>query len=98
MSNRQDDPAYGDDYSKDRGSGSQGTDRGIVGDTFKFLKNKYQQTQHPQQSQPSYGYTEQPQVSGASQQYSSSQTSYVSQDVAALAIHDVEADDLNIES
>jgi hypothetical protein len=77
MSDGRDDLAYGDDHSKDRGASSQGTDRGIVGDTFKFLKNKYQQSQHPQQSQPSYGYTEQPQGSGA-QQYTTGPAGYVS--------------------
>lgn len=78
MSNPQDDLAYGEDYNKDRGSGSQGTERGIVGDTFKFLKTKYQQSQHPQSSQPSYGYTEQPHGS-AGQQYTAAQAGYVSQ-------------------
>jgi phospholipase D1/2 len=81
MSNRQDDLAYGEDHSKDRGSGSQGTDRGIVGDTFKFLKNKYQQSQHPQ-SQQSYGYTEQPGSSGG-QQYTPAPGSYVSSPLKA---------------
>jgi phospholipase D1/2 len=78
MSNREDDHAYGDDYSKDRGAGSQGADRGIVGDTFKFLKNKYQQSQHSSQSQPNYGYTEQPYSSGGQQYPSGQQSSYVS--------------------
>ena len=77
MSNKQDDLAYGEDYSKDRGSNSQGTDRGIVGDTFKFLKNKYQQSQHSQPAQQSYGYTEQPFTSGG-QQYAPGQAGYVS--------------------
>jgi hypothetical protein len=77
MANREDALAYGDDYNKERGSSSQGTDRGVVGDTFKFLKNKYQQSQNPGQTQSSYGYTEQPQGPG-SQQYQPGQGSYVS--------------------
>ncbi len=78
MSRREDDLAYGDDYGKDRGASSQDTDRGIVGDTFKFLKNKYQQTQHPQQSQSPYGYTEQP-SNLAGQQHAPGPAGYVSQ-------------------
>lgn len=77
MSRKEDDLAYGDEYGQDRGAGSQGTDRGIVGDTFKFLKNKYQQSQHPQQSQSPYGYTEQP-SNPAGQQYTHEPAGYVS--------------------
>lgn len=78
MSRREDDLAYGDDYGKDRGAGSQGNERGIVGDTFKFLKNRYQQSQHPQQSQSPYGYTEQP-SNPTGQQYEPAPAGYVSQ-------------------
>lgn len=78
MSRREDDLAYGDDHTKDRGSNAQGTDRGIVGDTFKFLKNKYQQSQHPQPSQQSYGYTEQQYGSGGPHN-TPGQPGYVSQ-------------------
>ena len=76
MSNREDDLAYGDEYGNDRSSNSQGADRGVVGDTFKFLKNKYKQSQQPQQSQPSYGYTEQAN-SSSGQQYKPDQVGYV---------------------
>jgi hypothetical protein len=76
MSDREEDLAYGHDHSKDRGS--EGTDRGFVSDTFKFLKSKHQQSQHQSHTQPSYGYTEQPYSSG-SQQYTPGQSGYVSQ-------------------
>lgn len=69
MSSERDDLAYG-------ASGSQGTDRGLVGDTFKFLKNKYQQSQHQSQTQPSFGYTEQPSSQGG-QQYTPDHAGYV---------------------
>lgn len=75
MSDREEDLAYGHDHSKDRGS--EGTDRGFVSDTFKFLKSKHQQSQHQSHTQPSYGYTEQPYSSG-SQQYTPGQSGYVS--------------------
>jgi phospholipase D1/2 len=78
MSRKEDDLAYGDDYGKDRGAGSQSTDRGIVGDTFNFLKTKYKQSQQPQQSQSPYGYTEQSSQPGG-QQYNPTQAGYVSQ-------------------
>ena len=76
MSNKEDALAYGDDYSNERGSGPQGTDRGIVGDTFKFLKTKYKQAQQPAQSQSPYGYTEQAQGS-TNKQYQTGQGGYV---------------------
>lgn len=65
MANRDDDLAYGD-TPRDRAAPSQGTDRSIVGDTFKFLKNKYQESQHPQPQQ-NFGYTDQPPSSGGYQ-------------------------------
>lgn len=76
MSNKEDALAYGDDYSQERGSNPRGTDRGIVGDTFKFLKTKYKQTQQPTQSQSPYGYTEQAQVP-TNQQHQAGQGGYV---------------------
>jgi hypothetical protein len=89
MSKREDDLAYGDDYGKDRGAGSQSTDRGIVGDTFNFLKTKYkqsQQPQQPQQSQSPYGYSEQANQSGG-QQYNPTQSGYVSRLLQQLVKH-----------
>jgi phospholipase D1/2 len=55
MSNQQDNPAYGEEYDQSRGADGQG-DRGIVGDTFRFLKERYKQSQQPQQA---YGYGQQ---------------------------------------
>ena len=55
MSNQQDDLAYGEEYSQSRGADGQG-DRGIVGDTFRFIKERYKQSQQPQQA---YGYGQQ---------------------------------------
>jgi len=56
-----DDPlAYGEDYGS-RGPPSQrGTDRGIVGSTFRKLKSQYDQHQNQNQSKPNYGYTSGP--------------------------------------
>jgi phospholipase D1/2 len=77
MSEGQDNLAYGADYSGNRSAGSQGADRGLVGGTLKFLKNKYEQSQGSPHSQPSYGYTENPQGSNE-QQYTPDQGSHVS--------------------
>jgi hypothetical protein len=52
MSNQQDEQAYGEEYEQSRGVGEEG-DRGIVGDTFRYLKGRYKQSQQPQQQ---YGY------------------------------------------
>jgi len=51
MSAPQDDLAYGEDHSRERGPGDQG-DRGIIGDTFKYFKDRVKQG--TQSSQP-YG-------------------------------------------
>ena len=50
-----DDLAYGEDYTGSRGYYDQqaSTDRGVVGDTFRKLKTRYDQRQKPQQD---YGY------------------------------------------
>ena len=64
MSNQPDDLAYGEDDEQSRGAGGPEGDRGIVGDTFRFIKDRYKQSQQPQQQ---YGYG-QPQ-SGPQQQY-----------------------------
>jgi phospholipase D1/2 len=64
MSNQPDEPAYGEDYEQSRGSGGPEGDRGIVGDTFRYLKGRYKQSQQPQQQ---YGYG-QPQT-GQQQEY-----------------------------
>jgi hypothetical protein len=61
MSNQQDDPAYGEEYDQSRGVGDQEGDRGIVGDTFRYLKGKYKQSQQPQQA---YGSGQQQQQTG----------------------------------
>jgi hypothetical protein len=53
MSNQQDELAYGEEYEQSRGAGGQDEDRGIVGDTFRYLKGRYKQSQQPQQQ---YGY------------------------------------------
>jgi len=59
----EDDPlAYGDDYSSSRGGPAQGgSDRGIITDTFRKLKSRYDQHQA---ASPSFGYTS----SGSGQQ------------------------------
>jgi phospholipase D1/2 len=50
-----DDPlAYGQDYSQTRG-GDGSTDRGVIGDTYKNFKSRYDQ--HQQSSAQNYGYS-----------------------------------------
>src|SRR5271156_4447038 len=66
MSNQQDDPAYGEEYDQSRGVGDQEGDRGIVDDTFRYLKGKYKQSQQPQQA---YGYGQQQQTGPGGQVY-----------------------------
>src|SRR2546429_425344 len=66
MSNQPDDPAYGEEYDQSRGAGDQEGDRGIVGDTFRYLKGKYKQSQQPQQA---YGYGQQQQTGPGGQVY-----------------------------
>lgn len=52
MSNQEDDLAYGE-YNTARGSNSaQQGDRGVIGDTFRYLKGRYQTSQ---QSHQTYG-------------------------------------------
>lgn len=53
MSNQQDDLDYGEGYEQSRGAGGPQEDRGIVGDTFQYLKGRYKQSHQPQQQ---YGY------------------------------------------
>jgi len=48
--------AYGDDYSQSRGSGQSGTDRSVIGDTFKKLKSGYDKYK-TSSSGPNYGYS-----------------------------------------
>lgn len=56
--------AYGDDYAQSRGGGGQGgTDRSILGDTFRKFKSEYDKHKTPSSSQ-NYGYSS----SGASNQ------------------------------
>jgi len=67
MSNQQDDLAYGpEEYDQSRGGGDREGDRGIVGDTFRYLKGKYKQSQQPQQA---YGYGQQQQTGPGGQVY-----------------------------
>ncbi|EXJ84838.1 phospholipase D [Capronia epimyces CBS 606.96] len=62
--------AYGDDYSSSRGSGGlQGTEKSILGDTFRKFKSEYDKYKTP--SSQNYGYTS----SGTSQQYYGQQSS-----------------------
>ena len=56
MSNQPDDLAYSEEYDQSRGVGGQEGERGIVGDTFRYLKERYKQSQ---QSQQPYGYGQQ---------------------------------------
>jgi phospholipase D1/2 len=47
--------AYGEDHSRSRAGEGGGPDRGIIGDTFKKLKSRYDQ--HQTSSAQSYGYS-----------------------------------------
>ena len=73
----EDDLAYGEDYGNSRGrydqpGGQEGQDRGIIGDTFKKFKSKYDQRQG-QKPQQDYGYGSNPSTSTVgSQQYGGS--------------------------
>ncbi|KAK5092862.1 hypothetical protein LTR70_006032 [Exophiala xenobiotica] len=76
----EDDMAYGEDYNSSRGYGQQGgqqgdqsgQDRGIIGDTFKKFKSKYDQYQGQKPPQD-YGYGSNPSTSTVgSQQYGGS--------------------------
>ena len=76
MSDQDADLVYGEDYRRDRAYGSQGTERGLIGDTVRFLKGRYQGPQQPQQlgnTQPS---SSSGQPYNPSQQYGYSQASY----------------------
>ena len=57
--------AYGEDYSQSRGSGQGGTDRSVLGDTFKKFKSEYDKFKTPSSSGPNYGYS----GSGSNQAY-----------------------------
>lgn len=62
---RDDDLAYGQDYSGNRGyndqyGGQEGQDRGIIGDTFKKFKSKYDQHQGRRPQQQDFGYGNNP--------------------------------------
>jgi len=79
--NRNDDLAYGDDY-RNRSYEGQDADRGIIGDAFRKMKTKHQQSSHGQpQSGPSaqqyYGQTGSSGPTDAPGQQPYSQSSYV---------------------
>ncbi|KAK6381231.1 hypothetical protein LTS17_004287 [Exophiala oligosperma] len=57
--------AYGHDYSQSRGSGQSGTDRSLIGDTFKKFKTGYDKYKTSSSSGPNYGYSS----SGSNQAY-----------------------------
>ncbi|KIW82010.1 hypothetical protein Z517_05037 [Fonsecaea pedrosoi CBS 271.37] len=60
--------AYGDDYSQSRGRGGQdGTDRSMLGDTFKKFKSELDKYKTGGSSSQNYGYSAS--ASGSNQQY-----------------------------
>ncbi|KAL9105294.1 MAG: hypothetical protein Q9227_009509 [Pyrenula ochraceoflavens] len=81
MSGRDDDLAYGESYGADRGSGGgyQSSDRGLIGDTFNKLRDKY----HASQGQPQQPYGQnQQQYSQGQQPYGQGQQAYGQQQYA----------------
>ncbi len=79
MSNQEDDLAYGE-YDRSRGPNTQDGDRGLVGDTFRYFKGRYKQSQQSQQPYGEQFDPSQPHSTGrppsGQQQYGSSNQGY----------------------
>src|SRR5271156_2868208 len=55
MSHNEEDLAYGEDEGRERGPAGQDSDRGLIGDTFKYLKGRIKQSQQPYGQQQQTG-------------------------------------------